>query len=112
MAATSPERQSRKRLATRQKISDAASRLLVQRGFDQVTVDEIAIAADVARVTVFNHFARKEDMFFDLDEQGREDLRSAMERRQAGTHVAQPWLAGSCIYHCLADSLSTRRRVR
>ena len=85
MAAASPDRQSRKRLATRQKISDAASRLFVERGFDQVTVDEIATAADVARMTVFNHFARKEDMFFDLDEQGREDLRAAMERREAGT---------------------------
>lgn len=79
------DRQSRKRLATRQKISDAASRLFVERGFDKVTVDEIAAAADVARMTVFNHFARKEDMFFDLDEQGREDLRTALEKRDAAT---------------------------
>jgi AcrR family transcriptional regulator len=78
-------RQSRKRLATRQNISDAASRLFIERGFDKVTVDEIAAAADVARMTVFNHFARKEDMFFDLDEQGREDLRTALEKRDAGT---------------------------
>ena len=85
MPTTSQNRQSRKRLATRQKISDAASRLFVERGFDQVTVDEIATAADVARMTVFNHFARKEDMFFDLDEQGREDLRAAMQQRDAGT---------------------------
>jgi AcrR family transcriptional regulator len=85
MLATPPDRQSRKRLATRQKISDAASRLFVERGFDKVTVDEIATAADVARMTVFNHFARKEDMFFDLDEQGRKDLRAALEQRDAGT---------------------------
>jgi AcrR family transcriptional regulator len=79
------DRQSRKRLATRQKISDVASRLFVERGFDKVTVDEIATAADVARMTVFNHFARKEDMFFDLDERGREDLRAALEKRDAAT---------------------------
>jgi AcrR family transcriptional regulator len=85
MPAATPDRQSRKRLATRQKISDAASRLFIERGFDKVTVDEIATAADVARMTVFNHFARKEDMFFDLDEQGREDLRAALEKRDAGT---------------------------
>ena len=83
MTTTPPDRRSRKRLATRQKISDAASRLFVERGFDKVTVDEIATAADVARMTVFNHFSRKEDMFFDLDEQGREDLRSALEKRPA-----------------------------
>ena len=79
------DRQSRKRLATRQNISDAASRLFIERGFDKVTVDEIAAAADVARMTVFNHFARKEDMFFDLDEQGRKDLRTALEKRDGGT---------------------------
>jgi AcrR family transcriptional regulator len=75
------DRRTRKRLATRQKISDVASCLFVERGFDQVTVDEIAEAADVARMTVFNHFARKEDMFFDLDEEGREDLLAALEKR-------------------------------
>ena len=80
-----PNRQTRKRLATRQRISDIASRLFVERGFDQVTVDEIAEAADVARMTVFNHFSRKEDMFFDLDEEGREDLLTALQKRDEGT---------------------------
>jgi AcrR family transcriptional regulator len=79
------DRRTRKRLATRQRISDIASRLFVERGFDQVTVDEIAEAADVARMTVFNHFSRKEDMFFDLDEEGREDLLAALQNRDAET---------------------------
>lgn len=74
-----PDRRSRKRLAMRQTISDVASQLFVERGFDQVTVDDIAVAADVSRMTVFNHFPRKEDMFFDLDELGREDLFRAFE---------------------------------
>jgi AcrR family transcriptional regulator len=85
MVSITPDRRTRKRLATRQNISDIASRLFVERGFDQVTVDEIAEAADVARMTVFNHFPRKEDMFFDLDEEGREDLLAALQRRDAGT---------------------------
>ena len=75
------DRRSRKRLATRQGISDAATRLFLERGFDHVTVDEIAEAADVGRMTVFNHFPRKEDMFFDLDEEGREILREALRQR-------------------------------
>ncbi|ACK49841.1 transcriptional regulator, TetR family [Methylocella silvestris BL2] len=75
------DRRSRKRLATRQGISDAATRLFIERGFDQVTVDEIADAADVGRMTVFNHFPRKEDMFFDRDEEGREMLRRALRQR-------------------------------
>jgi AcrR family transcriptional regulator len=78
---TLPDRRSRKRLATRQGISDAATRLFIERGFDHVTVDEIAAAADVGRMTVFNHFPRKEDLFFDRDEEGREILREALRKR-------------------------------
>jgi AcrR family transcriptional regulator len=80
------DRRSRKRLATRQGISDAATRLFMERGFDHVTVDEIAEAADVGRMTVFNHFPRKEDMFFDRDEEGREILREAL--RQCDLSIA------------------------
>src|SRR5689334_17787544 len=82
----SDDRRSRKRLATRQGISNVATRLFFERGFDQVTVDEIAAAADVGRMTVFNHFPRKEDMFFDRDEEGRELLRQAL--RQRDPHVS------------------------
>nr|WP_244427099.1 TetR/AcrR family transcriptional regulator [Methyloferula stellata] len=78
------DRRSRKRLATRQAISDAATLLFIERGFDHVTVDEIAEAADVGRMTVFNHFPRKEDMFFDRDEEGREILRDALAQRDPG----------------------------
>ena len=74
---------SRKRLATRQAISNAATRLFFVRGFDRVTVDEIAAAANVGRMTVFNHFPRKEDMFFDREEEGRELLRAAVRQRDA-----------------------------
>jgi AcrR family transcriptional regulator len=77
------DRRSRKRLATRQGISVTAARLFLERGFDQVTVDEIAEAADVGRMTVFNHFPRKEDMFFDRDEEGREILREALRQRDS-----------------------------
>src|ERR1700683_849922 len=75
------DRRSRKRLVMRQGISDVATRLFFERGFDHVTVDEIAAAADVGRMTVFNYFPRKEDMFFDRDEEGREMLREALRQR-------------------------------
>lgn len=81
---TPSDRRSRKRLANRQAISNAAMRLFRERGFDQVTVDEIAEAADVGRMTVFNHFPRKEDIYFDRDEEGREILREALRRRDSG----------------------------
>ncbi len=79
------DRRTRKRLATRQLISDAATRLFWERGFDRVTVDEIAEAADVGRMTVFNHFPRKEDMFFDREGEIQELAFAAMRERASGT---------------------------
>lgn len=84
-AADRPNRQARKRLATRQKISDVATRLFFKRGFDGVKIEEIAEAADVSRMTVFNHFPRKEDMFFDLNDEGREELLESLQSRHADT---------------------------
>lgn len=80
------DRRSRKRLATRRAISLVADRLFLERGFDHVTVEEIAAAADVGRMTVFNHFPRKEDMFFDRDQEARDTIREAL--RQRDPHVA------------------------
>jgi AcrR family transcriptional regulator len=79
---TPTDLRTRKRLALRQAISNTATRLFMERGFDQVTVDEIAAAADVGRMTVFNHFPRKEDMFFDRDEELRAMLRDTLARRE------------------------------
>jgi AcrR family transcriptional regulator len=83
---TPSDLRSHKRLALRQDISNAATRLFFERGFDQVTVDEIAAAACVGRMTVFNHFPRKEDLFFDRDEEIREALQAAL--RQRGPQVS------------------------
>jgi AcrR family transcriptional regulator len=58
-------RRERKKQQTRQAISDVATALFLERGFDAVTVAEVAAAADVAVQTVFNHFPAKEDLFFD-----------------------------------------------
>ncbi|UVA81617.1 TetR/AcrR family transcriptional regulator [Pandoraea commovens] len=95
---TPTDLRSRKRLATRQGISNAATRLFHEHGFDHVTVDQIAAAADVGRMTVFNHFPRKEDMFFDRDEEGRDALRQAIHEREAGV---SPVEALRCLAHRL-----------
>ncbi|MFF9767508.1 TetR/AcrR family transcriptional regulator [Streptomyces sp. NPDC014636] len=55
----------RKKRQTRQHISDVATWLFVERGFDAVTMAEIAEAADVSVNTVYNYFPAKEDLFFD-----------------------------------------------
>ena len=47
---------------TRERIVSAALALFDQRGFDDVTVNEIAAAAGVSHMTVFRHFPTKEDI--------------------------------------------------
>jgi AcrR family transcriptional regulator len=55
-----------KKRQTRENISDHATRLFLERGFDNVTIAEIAAAAQVSKMTVTNHFPRKEDLALDL----------------------------------------------
>lgn len=57
-----------KKKATRQRISDVATALFFARGFDGVTVDEIAAAAEVSKMTIFNYFARKEELILDRED--------------------------------------------
>lgn len=80
-----PGRRERKKAEVRQRISDAATGLFLRHGFDQVSVSEIAEAADVARPTVFAHFPRKEDLFFDRYPQLVGQLTRAIRERPAGT---------------------------
>jgi AcrR family transcriptional regulator len=54
----------RKKQRTRLAIAEAALRLFIERGFEQVTVAEVAEAAEVSEKTVFNYFPTKEDLFF------------------------------------------------
>jgi AcrR family transcriptional regulator len=81
MTSPAESHRERKKAATRQRIADEATRLFLARGFDRVTTTEIAEAADVSKMTVFNYFARKEDIFFDRLPQAAELLTSAIRDR-------------------------------
>jgi AcrR family transcriptional regulator len=72
---------------TRARIADVAIRLFLERGYDAVTVAEIAREAGVSSVTVFNHFPRKEDLFLDRAEDAAELLRAAVRDRDPGVDV-------------------------
>ncbi|HEY0194394.1 MAG TPA: TetR/AcrR family transcriptional regulator [Kofleriaceae bacterium] len=79
-----PGLRERKKQETRKRISDTATGLFMQRGFDKVTVAEIAELANVSKMTVFNYFARKEDMLFDREPEALELIRRAVVERPAG----------------------------
>src|SRR3954466_14048069 len=85
--AATPGLRERKKRAAREAIATAARRLFAERGFDAVTVAEVAAAADVSEKTVFNHFATKEDLAFAGREEGIAQFVAAIADRPAGSSV-------------------------
>lgn len=80
-------RRERKKAATRRVLSETALQLFLERGFDNVTVREIAEAADVSTTTLMNYFPAKEALVFDLDEQLERSLVEAVTGRAPGLSV-------------------------
>lgn len=76
-----PGRRERKKAATRLALSEAAMRLFTARGFDDVTVREIADAADVSTTTLMKHFPTKEALVFDRDDEIERALIAAVAER-------------------------------
>ncbi|MFC4585198.1 TetR/AcrR family transcriptional regulator [Sphaerisporangium corydalis] len=73
---------------TRARISEVATRLFLEHGFDTVTVAEVAREAGVSSVTVFKHFPRKEDLLLDRAVDAVDLLRSAVRDRAPGVDVS------------------------
>ncbi|WP_046732115.1 TetR/AcrR family transcriptional regulator [Streptomyces humi] len=73
----------RKKRETRQRISNVATVMFRERGFDRVTVAEVAREAGVSAMTVFNYFPRKEDLFLDRIPQAVEAFAGAVRGRAA-----------------------------
>jgi AcrR family transcriptional regulator len=87
MTQTPVGRRERKKAATRQAIADAALRLFLERGYHEVSIRDIADAADVSTTTLFKHFTGKEALVFDRDEDREADLIAAVRQRAAGQSV-------------------------
>jgi AcrR family transcriptional regulator len=77
----------RKKQQTRTAIRDAAMRLFLERGFDQVSVAEVARAADVSEATVFNYFPTKEDLVYERMDVFEQELLAAVRERPDGESV-------------------------
>ncbi|MFI6173450.1 TetR/AcrR family transcriptional regulator [Nocardia sp. NPDC051052] len=95
-------RRERKKAATRQKIADTALALFLERGYDAVGIRDVAAEADVAVTTLFSHFASKEALVFEQDE----DFEQALVRTVTDRSPDQPLLSAlrreihAIVRHC------------
>jgi AcrR family transcriptional regulator len=83
-----PGLRDRKKARTRQLIADSAARLFAERGYEQVTVSEIARAAEVAEQTLYNYFPTKEQLVTDREQQIEQRLTDLIRSRPAGISPA------------------------
>ncbi|MEU5431918.1 helix-turn-helix domain-containing protein [Streptomyces sp. NPDC020719] len=82
-------RRERKKAATRQALADAALSLFLERGYDAVTLHEIAEAADVSTTTLLKHFPSKEALVFDEEADQEAGLVAAVRDRTPGMTIPQ-----------------------
>ncbi|MEU4582145.1 helix-turn-helix domain-containing protein [Kitasatospora aureofaciens] len=100
-----PGRRERKKAATRQKIADTALRLFLERGYEAVGIRDVAAEADVAVTTLFSHFASKEALVFERDD----DFEQRLTRAVTGRAPDEPLIPAlrreieALVRHCTAD---------
>jgi AcrR family transcriptional regulator len=96
MTTEKPGLRERKKAKTRLAISNLATKMFIERGFDAVTVAEVAAAADVSVATVFNYFETKEELFFDREGEVLEAQRRSIQEREVGETIASA-LRRACL---------------
>ncbi|WP_433343755.1 TetR/AcrR family transcriptional regulator [Streptomyces sp. CA-253872] len=98
-------RRERKKAATRQKIADTAMRLFLARGYEAVGIREVAADADVAVTTLFSHFASKEALVFERDEDFEQRLVRAVTDRAPEAPLLPPLRREihALVRHCTAE---------
>jgi AcrR family transcriptional regulator len=77
----------RKKQQTWTAISDAALRLFLKRGFDSVSITEVAAAANVSRRTLFAYFPTKEDLVVRRFADHEDEAARAVRGRRDGAHA-------------------------
>jgi AcrR family transcriptional regulator len=95
MTAATEGLRERKKRQTREAIAAAAMALFRERGFDAVTIADIARAADVSEKTIFNYFPAKEDLVFREGGERRAAIIQAIRDRAAGESFVAPFRAAT-----------------
>lgn len=105
----------RQRAQVRADITRAAMRLFAERGFDDVTTDEIAAEAGVSQSTYFRHVTSKEDLLLDPVRRGGsamvQYLRERPAEEQAATALSEAILARSAAFGSEPESVGDWRKA-
>lgn len=114
-AASAPGLRERKRLRTEADLRRAALELFAEHGYDRVTIDEIAEAADVSKRTFYRYFEGKEDVLFTDESESIEHLRAAFAapigRERLFTTARRAILEVAAEYEEQRDDLAAHKRV-
>ncbi len=101
-----PGLRDKKKVRVHHALVEAAIRLFEQRGFDQVTVDEIAAAADVSRRTFFRYFPTKEAVVFARRDEQLAAFREAIADKPEGFDAIR-----GALLALGTDYVEQRRRI-
>ena len=91
-------RRERKREQTKQGLINAAIELVVAKGYDETTIDDIVAAADVAKVTFYYYFKSKEELILEIKETSVQEVLSRAE-----TLLAEQVLATEIMHALVTD---------
>src|SRR5260221_9100725 len=81
---TKPTRSDRRMVRNRKALLSAAEKVIAEKGFERVTIDEIAETADLAKGTFYNYFDDKNEIAKELALTIRHDLDAEVGVAQAG----------------------------
>ncbi len=79
-----PGLRERKKEQTRKAIAETAKAMFAERGFDNVTVAEVADGANVSVKTLFTYFGSKEDLVFESENSHRDEILACVRGRAPG----------------------------
>jgi AcrR family transcriptional regulator len=101
-----------KKTRTREAIADAALDLFLERGFDAVTIADVAQRAEVDVKTIYNYFSSKADLFYRRLEEFQDTLVAAVRDRAPGESVLSAFARFLLATHArglLGDEQATAR---
>lgn len=107
-----PGLRERKKQRTRELIADTARELFLERGFDDVTVAEIARRADVDTKTVYNYFASKPELFYYRLEEFEREMVDAVRGREAGVSIPAAFVRFVLDQHGVLGQPDASERLR